>query len=96
MISLSARSKHEAYVDTPSSLFDVNNVEQLLEGRFRAEEIVAVIYQRYYNNFRKQGSCDSDFLHNINGMFICFVTTAIRHYLKALKTVQLAELATEF
>jgi len=96
MISLSAGSQHEAYVDTPSSLFDANEVEQLLEGRFRAEEIVDVIYQRYYNGFRKQGSRDPDFLDNINGVFICFVATAIWHCLKAWKTGELAESATEF
>ena len=81
MISLSTGSQHEAYMDTPSSLFDANEVEQLPEGRFREDEIVTVMCQRYYNVSRKQGSRDPDFLDNINDMFICFVATAIWHCL---------------
>jgi len=66
-------------------------VEQKLKGCFRGEEIVAVIYQRYYNGSRTQGSRDSELLDRINGVFICFVAMAIRHCLKAWRTGELAE-----
>ena len=71
-------------------------MEQKLAGRFRAEEIVAVIYQRYYNGSRRQGSRDPEFLDRINGVFICFVATAIRHCLKAWRTGELAESGPDF
>jgi len=71
-------------------------VEQKLEGHFRAEEIVAVIYQRYYNGSRRQGSQDPEFLDRINGVFICIVATAIQHCLKAWRTGELAESGPDF
>ena len=71
-------------------------MEKKLKGRFRAEEIVAVIYQRYYNESRRQGSRDPKFLDRINSVFICLVTMAIQYYLKAWRTSELAESGPDF
>ena len=55
-----------------------------------------MIYQRYFNGSRRQGSRDPEFLDRINGVFVCFVATAIRHCLKAWRTGELAETGPDF
>ena len=45
-----------------------------------------VIYQRYYKDKKKQGHREPDFMNQINGVFICLITSAIRHCLKAWRT----------
>jgi len=62
-----------------------------MKGRFRAEEIVMVIYQRYYKGKRKQGHREPDFMNRINRVFICLVASAIRHCLKAWRTGEFVE-----
>ena len=54
-----------------------------------------MICQRYFNGFKRQGTRDPEFLDRINGMFVCFVATAIRHCLKACMTGELAETGTD-
>ncbi|KAF8435250.1 hypothetical protein BGX38DRAFT_1217771 [Terfezia claveryi] len=55
-----------------------------LKNRFRAEEIVKVIFQK------------PQFLERINGVFICFVSTAMRHCLKMWKTGEYKDNGLEF
>jgi hypothetical protein len=55
-----------------------------------------VIYQKYFHGARRQGSRDPDFLDKLNGVFICFVATAVRHCLKAWKTGECAESGPDF
>ncbi|KAF8440636.1 hypothetical protein BGX38DRAFT_1205495 [Terfezia claveryi] len=43
-----------------------------LKNRFRAEEIVKVIFQKYFYSKRMKGNRDPGFLERINGVFICF------------------------
>jgi len=46
------------------------------------EEIVKVIHQKYFYSKRMNRNRDPEFLERINGVFICFVATIIRHCLK--------------
>jgi len=62
-----------------------------MKGRFHAEEIVMMIYQRDYKGNRKQGHREPDFMNWINGVFICLVASAIRHCLKAWRTREFVE-----
>jgi len=62
-----------------------------MKGRFRAEEIVMVIYQRYYEGKRKQRHREPDFMNRINGVFICLVASAIRHCLKTWRMGEFVE-----
>jgi len=66
------------------------------EGRLRVEEIVTIIYQKYFQGPKRKGNREPDFLEKINGVFICFVATTIRHCLKAWRTGECAERVTEF
>ncbi|KAF8423728.1 hypothetical protein BGX38DRAFT_1147240 [Terfezia claveryi] len=70
--------------------------QDLHEGRFRAEEIVAIVFQKYFEGAKRKGNREPNFLEKINGVFICFVATAIRHCLKAWKTGKYAESVQEF
>ncbi|KAF8428826.1 hypothetical protein BGX38DRAFT_1334659 [Terfezia claveryi] len=65
-------------------------------GRFRAEEIVNIIYQRYFQGPKMKGNRDPGFLDRINGVFICFVASAMRHSLKAWKTGDFNPVMQEF
>ncbi|RPB19009.1 hypothetical protein L211DRAFT_795187 [Terfezia boudieri ATCC MYA-4762] len=58
-------------------------VEKELKGHFYAEEIIAIIYQRYFKGLKMQGNRDPDFLNKVNGVFICFVASTMHHSLKA-------------
>ncbi|RPB21400.1 hypothetical protein L211DRAFT_790583 [Terfezia boudieri ATCC MYA-4762] len=57
--------------------------EKEFRGRFRAEEIINIIYQRYFQGTKMKGNRDPSFLDRINGIFICFVASAMCHSLKA-------------
>jgi len=50
--------------------------------RFRAKEIVDVIFNKYYVGKKMRGYKDCEFHDKINGIFICLVATALRHCLK--------------
>ncbi|KAF8419988.1 hypothetical protein BGX38DRAFT_1263992 [Terfezia claveryi] len=65
-------------------------------GRFRAEEIVNIIYQWYFQGPKMKGNRDPGFLDRINGVFICFVASAMRHSLKAWKTGDCNPVMQEF
>ncbi|RPB18237.1 hypothetical protein L211DRAFT_854316 [Terfezia boudieri ATCC MYA-4762] len=65
-------------------------------GQFQAEEIVAIVYQKYFEGAKRKGNREPDFLEKINGVFICFVATAISHCLKAWKTGECADSMQEF
>ncbi|KAF8414939.1 hypothetical protein BGX38DRAFT_1246750 [Terfezia claveryi] len=67
-----------------------------LKNRFRAEEIVKVIFQKYFYSKRMKGNRDPGFLERINGVFICFVSTAMRHCLKMWKTGEYKDNGLEF
>ncbi|RPB18309.1 hypothetical protein L211DRAFT_854246 [Terfezia boudieri ATCC MYA-4762] len=67
-----------------------------LKGRFRTEEIVAIIYQWYFKGPKMQGNRDPDFLNKVNGIFICFVASAMHHSLKAWRKGEIARVMQEF
>ena len=50
-------------------------------GHFSAEEIVKIIFQKYFNGKRSKGNQDPGFLDKINAPFLLFVCCAIRHCL---------------
>ncbi|RPB18878.1 hypothetical protein L211DRAFT_853690 [Terfezia boudieri ATCC MYA-4762] len=49
------------------------------------------LYQKYFDDAKRKGNRKPDFLEKINGVFICFITTAIRYCLKAWKTGECAD-----
>ncbi|RPB18175.1 hypothetical protein L211DRAFT_854379 [Terfezia boudieri ATCC MYA-4762] len=63
--------------------------------RFRASEIVTVIYESFFWQPKMRGKRDSKFFDNINHIFICLVVAAMQHCLKKLKTGEATE-AVEF
>ncbi|KAF8414406.1 hypothetical protein BGX38DRAFT_1335379 [Terfezia claveryi] len=65
-------------------------------GWFRAEEIINIIYQRYFQGLKIKGNRDPGFLERINGVFICFVASAMHHSLKAWKTGDCNPVMQEF
>ncbi|KAF8458809.1 hypothetical protein BGX38DRAFT_1138404 [Terfezia claveryi] len=65
-------------------------------GQFRMEEIVNIIYQWYFQGPKMKGNRDPGFLDRINGIFICFVASAIHHSLKVWKTGDCNPVMQEF
>jgi len=57
---------------------------------------VKIIYQKYFQTKRMKGNRDPEFLERINGVFICFVATAMRHCLKLWKTGEYQEDGPDF
>ncbi|RPB28143.1 hypothetical protein L211DRAFT_778723 [Terfezia boudieri ATCC MYA-4762] len=70
--------------------------EKEFRGRFQAEEIVNIIYQRYFQGAKMKGNRDPSFLDRINGVFICFVASAMRHGLKVWRTGDCNPVIQEF
>ena len=62
-----------------------------MKGRFRAEEIVMVIYQRYYKGKRKPEHQEPNFMNWINRVFICLAASAIWYCLKAWRIREFIE-----
>jgi len=60
-------------------------IKQTLKHGFRASEIVTVIYESFFQRPKMRGNLDMKFFDNINPVFICLVTAALRHCLKELK-----------
>ncbi|KAF8438321.1 hypothetical protein BDZ91DRAFT_756114 [Kalaharituber pfeilii] len=54
-----------------------------MENRFMAEEIVELIWNKYFVGAKMWGNIDLGFLDRINKQFICLVASVIRHCLKA-------------
>ncbi|KAF8459870.1 hypothetical protein BDZ91DRAFT_740867 [Kalaharituber pfeilii] len=54
-----------------------------MENRFMAEEIVELIWNKYFLGTKMRGNIDPGFLDRINKQFICLVASVIRHCLKA-------------
>ena len=50
--------------------------------RFRASEIVTLIFQIFFQRLRMRGNRDGKFLEKMNGTLICLVAGAIRHCLR--------------
>ena len=67
-----------------------------LKGRFLCEEIVTIIVQKYFERASMKVHGEPEFLDKINGVFICCMASAIRHCLKAWKTVECAKRAVDF
>ncbi|RPB18382.1 hypothetical protein L211DRAFT_797138 [Terfezia boudieri ATCC MYA-4762] len=70
--------------------------EKKFRGRFRAEEIINIIYQWYFQGAKMKGNRDLSFLDRINGVFIYFVTSAMHHSLKAWRTEDCNPVIQEF
>ena len=60
--------------------------EQTFGHRFRAIEIVTLIYECYFKRLKMRGRRDVSFFVKINVVFICFVAAAMQHCLKEWKT----------
>lgn len=69
---------------------------KVVRGRFRAVEIVNIIYHNYFEGPWMRGRRDPDFLQKINGNFVCLVATVIRHCLKAWREGECENQAVEF
>ena len=50
--------------------------------RFRASDIVTLIFQIFFQCLRMRGNWDGKFLEQMNRTLICLVAGAIRHCLK--------------
>ena len=50
--------------------------------RFRASEIVTLIFQIFFQRPRMRGNRDGKFFEKMNGTLICLVAGAIRHCLR--------------
>ena len=50
--------------------------------RFRASEIVTLIFEIFFERPKMRSNRDETFLDKMNGTFICLVTGAIRHCLR--------------
>lgn len=50
-----------------------------------------MIYAQYFRTSKRKGNQDPKFLSKVNGAFICFIATAIRHCLKAWRKGQFDE-----
>jgi len=57
---------------------------------------VDIIYNKYYAGKKMRGYRNCELHEKINGIFICLVATALRHYLKQWVTGELAEEVAEF
>ncbi|RPB18247.1 hypothetical protein L211DRAFT_773186, partial [Terfezia boudieri ATCC MYA-4762] len=53
---------------------------------FRASEITEIIFRKYFANLKMRGNFDDTFFESINEVFICLVSSAIRHCLKSWAT----------
>ncbi|KAF8415920.1 hypothetical protein EV426DRAFT_706044 [Tirmania nivea] len=56
------------------------------QRHFRAQEIMEVIFRKYFSRIKMQGNFDNSFFDSINEVFICLVTSAMRHCLKGWTT----------
>jgi hypothetical protein len=56
---------------------------QRVEWRFTAPAISQFVFQRFYAGTRMRGSRDPTFFNKMNGVFLCLITTVIRHGLCA-------------
>ncbi|KAF8416449.1 hypothetical protein EV426DRAFT_705920 [Tirmania nivea] len=52
------------------------------QRHFRAKEITEVIFRKYFSGTKMRGNFDDAFFNSINEVFICLVTSAMRHCLK--------------
>ena len=55
-----------------------------------------LIYQKYFQTKRMKGNREPEFLQRVNGVFICLVSTAIRHCLKLWRTGEYQEGGPDF
>lgn len=69
---------------------------ETLGHRFWAKEIVEVIYNKFFAGKKMRGYRDSKFHEKINGVFICLVSSALRHCLKHWAMGELAEEMVDF
>ncbi|KAF8445132.1 hypothetical protein BGX38DRAFT_1260863 [Terfezia claveryi] len=56
------------------------------QRHFHANEITEIIFRKYFSNMKMRGNSDDTFFDSINEVFICLVTSAMRHCLKAWTT----------
>ncbi|KAF8435239.1 hypothetical protein BGX38DRAFT_1262674 [Terfezia claveryi] len=56
------------------------------QRHFRANEITEIIFRKYFSNMKMRGNSDDTFFDSINEVFICLVTSAMHHCLKAWTT----------
>ncbi|KAI5838660.1 hypothetical protein DFP73DRAFT_530749 [Morchella snyderi] len=54
--------------------------------RFLAPEIIDILYYKYFDGVRMRGVKDPEFLERITPTFICLISTAIWHGIRALST----------
>ena len=54
----------------------------MLGKRFRAAELVTLIYECFFKNPRMRGNREVKFFDKINMAFVCLVAAAIQHCLK--------------
>ncbi|KAF8458607.1 hypothetical protein BGX38DRAFT_1264868 [Terfezia claveryi] len=53
------------------------------QRHFCANEITEIIFRKYFSNMKMRGNSDDTFFDSINKVFICLVTSAMHHCLKA-------------
>ncbi|RPB17874.1 hypothetical protein L211DRAFT_854692, partial [Terfezia boudieri ATCC MYA-4762] len=53
---------------------------------FRASEITEIIFRKYFATLKMRGNFDDTFFESINEVFICLVSSAMRHCLKSWAT----------
>ena len=61
------------------------------QHRFKDAEITEIIFKKYFAHSKMRRYYDDKFFDSINKVFVCLVTSAMRHCLKALVTGQWVE-----
>ncbi|RPB27431.1 hypothetical protein L211DRAFT_803068 [Terfezia boudieri ATCC MYA-4762] len=56
------------------------------QRHFRATEITGIIFRKYLAGIKVEGDFDDTFFDSMNEVFICLVTSAMCHCLKAWST----------
>lgn len=60
-------------------------LEQSKTRRFRASEIVTLIFEVFFQRPKLRGNKDKGFFDKINHVLVCLVAAAIRHSLKEIR-----------
>ena len=85
MIDLYAGLRTERYGYRRACKQTLMPSKQTFEYRFRASEIVTLIYECFFKHPKMKGRRDIKFFDKINPVFCCFVAAVIQHCLKAWK-----------
>ncbi|KAF8442656.1 hypothetical protein BDZ91DRAFT_754871 [Kalaharituber pfeilii] len=67
-----------------------------MENQFITEEIIELIWNKYFVGTKMRGNIDPEFLDRINKQFICLVASVIQHCLKAWSLGTFNQTSIEF